>query len=1168
MRGMPSPRPAAVARHVPASPNGATGELPRRVDTARRASVSFPPPEPPKRVPDPKRPAPSGERVGVPVGPGRPEIVASNQGSGGPLGSMSEYPVQIGKVQAPPLRDETLERTRLLDWLHVKIHRRVVLVTAEAGYGKTTLLADFSRRSRVRALWFRLDRGDRDWLGFLAYLVAAVRIHLPEFAPVTQSLLRETGATPPPRDTVLDTFIRELGDLPADPTALILDDVHAVDDSIDVRTILRELLARAPERLTFVLISRKVPPVPLARLRALGEVAELRTSELRFDPAETERLFRETYALALEPSVVAELSRRTEGWAASLQLVRTAIRDRTPSEIRSFVNSLSGAEGELYDYLAEEVVGELSQELQQFLMRTSLLDIVEPVLGSVAAETPPEETRAAIAEGELLGLFSRNGPQARDQVRAHPLVRDFLQARLLRSFGAEGVAAIHRAIAKAAEEIDWQIAGSHYVAAGDLADARRVLADAIESILASGAYASAEALANALPRTATADPNVLVVLSRVAQQRGQSREGLQLAEIAFVADPTIPAVVLNLVTARLHSGEIAGALEVLDVLEAAPGRPSISLMARAFRSMIDCSVAGDLDIASLAFEELISCLRSQSELHFLGVALTDLAYVRKAQGRAEECFAGATEAVGLLESTSAGIELVSARLVRAWAQAHLGDLESARREISVASAAAPPAQAVEVAWEAAEVELLYGDPLVARTWTEPYSEVNPASDHGEQIALVGIHADLLLGRTHEAASRLPYLSHGTLRSTISFEVRRLLVESLAASILGQQDASETAKAARSLAVTQQAGLWANVASILERAALRQSINALLVNVGARDAAVLSICADTIAMGLSRLEAGALDIVDEEARRRPERWRPALRRALAAVDDDAQFAAAVLLDQIGAEQDVPRLRRAARSLRAYPGSSVLGRRLARQLAPRVIVEDLGRVRFEVGDRIVEGSAMRRKVLALLCFLVTRPTHSATREEVLEALWPDLAPSTALNSLNQTVYFLRRVFEPEFSEDLTAGYLGQDGETVWLDRELITTTSQACRDMIRKMPGIPSPDDVLELARRYVGRFALDFMYEEWASAYRDSLHAAYLRVVEAALRLDADSGHYARGIEIAELAADVEPDSEELQVALLRLYRLAGSFAAAAEQYGHYAQTLRELGVEPQPFDAL
>src|SRR4029078_6859477 len=88
-----------------------------------------------------------------------------------------DYPVQLSKVHAPPLRDDTLARDRLLDWLSVKIHSRVVLLVAEAGYGKTTLLAGFSTRTRVRVLWFRRDSGDRDWLGFMAHLVAAVRVH-------------------------------------------------------------------------------------------------------------------------------------------------------------------------------------------------------------------------------------------------------------------------------------------------------------------------------------------------------------------------------------------------------------------------------------------------------------------------------------------------------------------------------------------------------------------------------------------------------------------------------------------------------------------------------------------------------------------------------------------------------------------------------------------------------------------------------------------------------------------------------------------------------------------------------------------------------------------------------------------------------------------------------
>ena len=148
----------------------------------------------------------------------------------------------------------------------MKIHRRAVLLTAEAGYGKTTLLADFTRRTRLRVLWFRLDRGDRDWTGFIAHLVAAYRVHLPEFGPLTRSLLAETATTAPSLETVLETFLRELVALPPEPSALVFDDFHLVDDAADIRHVVRELLTRGPERLTFVFASRREPPIRLARL--------------------------------------------------------------------------------------------------------------------------------------------------------------------------------------------------------------------------------------------------------------------------------------------------------------------------------------------------------------------------------------------------------------------------------------------------------------------------------------------------------------------------------------------------------------------------------------------------------------------------------------------------------------------------------------------------------------------------------------------------------------------------------------------------------------------------------------------------------------------------------------------------------------------------------------
>ena len=116
-------------------------------------------------------------------------------------------------------------------------------------------------------------------------------------------------------------------------------------------------------------------------------------------------------------------------------------------------------------------------------------------------------------------------------------------------------------------------------------------------------------------------------------------------------------------------------------------------------------------------------------------------------------------------------------------------------------------------------------------------------------------------------------------------------------------------------------------------------------------------------------------------------------------------------------------------------------------------------------MVEGSELRRKVLALLCLLVSKPRFELAREEVIDALWPDQDPAAALNSLNQTVYFLRRVFEPDYREETSPGYVAQDGETIWLDAGLISSTSHACVELIRSMPSEPTPAGALALATEY-------------------------------------------------------------------------------------------------------
>jgi DNA-binding SARP family transcriptional activator len=398
-----------------------------------------------------------------------------------------------------------------------------------------------------------------------------------------------------------------------------------------------------------------------------------------------------------------------------------------------------------------------------------------------------------------------------------------------------------------------------------------------------------------------------------------------------------------------------------------------------------------------------------------------------------------------------------------------------------------------------------------------------------------------------------------------FEARRRLLEGLVMALDGQDGAPTVIASGATLAAEQGAELWARYGTTLLALARSTSDPSTTVVGTAQDnPVVLSMLAEAVLERLPDLSAKAQNMVEAEAANRPWRWREATRRVLDRRSTSHSRAAAQLLEKIGERDDVQRLRDASRTMRDR-ALARLALDLARRLADPVFVEDLGRVRISIGARGVDGGEVRRKVLALLCLLLTKPRLSSTRDEVIEALWPDQDPPSALNSLNQTVYFLRRVFEANYHEETSPGYVGQDGETIWLDAELVTSSSRECSRLVRSMPKEPSPEDSVALATMYSGRFALDFAYEDWAGDYRDALHAAYLRVMERAIRMDIDTGQFGRGTFLAERAAEVEPDAEEIQAALVRLYRMSGAHAAAAEQYEHYAESMRELGVEPVPF---
>ena len=187
--------------------------------------------------------------------------------------------------------------------------------------------------------------------------------------------------------------------------------------------------------------------------------------------------------------------------------------------------------------------------------------------------------------------------------------------------------------------------------------------------------------------------------------------------------------------------------------------------------------------------------------------------------------------------------------------------------------------------------------------------------------------------------------------------------------------------------------------------------------------------------------------------------------------------------------------------------------------------------------------------------------------MDALWPELDPEQGSNSIHQTIYFLRRVIDPEYRTGISPDYLHVESDAIWLDRELVQCRSWLCQAILGRRPISPSSLD--ELMRIYLGRFAADFPYEDWASNYRDNLHARYLGEVERALTETQNGIDVARQLWIGQQALAVDPEADGIEAHVIRLYRELGATAAAAEQYGHYSSVMRDqLGVEPPRIEDL
>jgi LuxR family maltose regulon positive regulatory protein len=362
---------------------------------------------------------------------------------------MQQHSLLQTKLYIPPVRPELVSRPRLTERLNEGLHRKLTLISAPAGFGKTTLVCEWVQAMRgatppIPVAWLSLDEGDNDPVRFLAYVIAALQTTKADIGSGVLSALQ--SPQPPPVEAVLISLINEIAALP-DSTILVLDDHHTIESS-PVDDALAFLLERLPPQMHLVVATREDPHLPLARLRARGQSTELRAIDLRFTISEAAQFLTQAMGLDLSAEDIAALERRTEGWIAGLQLAALSMQERRDTS--SLVRSFAGTHRYVLDYLVEEVLEQQSESVQTFLLQTAILDRLTGSLCDAVrfgtAESADRSARTASSSGPALtdqdngqsilemleraNLFIIPLDDERRWYRYHHLFADLLRQRL------------------------------------------------------------------------------------------------------------------------------------------------------------------------------------------------------------------------------------------------------------------------------------------------------------------------------------------------------------------------------------------------------------------------------------------------------------------------------------------------------------------------------------------------------------------------------------------------------------------------------------------------------------------------------------------------------------------------------------------------------------------
>ncbi len=552
---------------------------------------------------------------------------------------MKEEGLLSSKLYIAPEHPGMVHRPRLESRIDAVMSTRLILISAPAGFGKTSLLREWLAGHPAAAAWVSLDKGDNDPARFLRYLIAAIHPIAPAVSDIAGGLLNDSGSGVPEIVPLLTLLVNELAAL-SGRVIIILDDYHVIENT-DIHSAVSFLVENAPLQVHIIISTRSDPPLPLARWRVRGQMEEIRGDDLRFSDGETKTYLQQSTGQVFSDDDVAALEEKTEGWAAGLQLAVLSMQGRP--DMSGFIRRFSGSHRYIMDYLIEEVLNRQTEDTQAFLLRTSVLERLSGELCD--AVTGQSGGRRRLESMENANMFLLPLDDERRWYRYHHLFADLLQSRL-RESNPGLFFDLHRRAAQWYEENDMLVdAIAHSQTARDHQRTARLMEKVVIPLITRGELTTLLKWSEQLPQeTVRTHPYLCLYLGLAFIFAGRTQEVVALLE---QAENSLPGADLSEETRDL-SGIIAALRAFMADMHGDAGT-AIELAGKAdgllaatnlvMRSVLPFVLSrsyrlkGEMDRAIEQLRKVAGLAKASGNILTLAVAYYELAAVWKIEGK-------------------------------------------------------------------------------------------------------------------------------------------------------------------------------------------------------------------------------------------------------------------------------------------------------------------------------------------------------------------------------------------------------------------------------------------------------------------------------------------------------------------------------------------------------